>query len=391
MLQSTPISQRTHISFFGCVNSGKSSLVNAIVNQELSIVSEIRGTTTDPVKKTMELLPLGPVVIIDTPGFDDDSILGDKRIEKTNQILSKTDIAILVIDILKGLNEKDKELIELFKKNNIPYLKVYNKLDLAKQIENEICVSAKTRKNIEFLKEEIAKYSKKNIQEKFIIKDKIKENDIVILVIPIDESAPKGRIILPQQNTLRELLDIKASVICLQVEQLKYTLENLKTPPKLIITDSQAFNKIKDIVPSDIFLTSFSILFARYKGNLKELIQGVKKIKKLKTNDKILIAEACTHHRQCNDIGSVKIPLWLEKFTGKKFNYSFSSGNDFPKKLDEYSLIIHCGACMLNEKEMNSRIKFIKENNQNIINYGILIAYLNGILDRALEIFPEIK
>ena len=386
MTQTTLVANRTHITFFGCTNAGKSSLVNAITNQDLSVVSEIKGTTTDPVSKTMELLPLGAVVIIDTPGFDDTSELGEKRIEKTNKVLSKTDIAILVVDANIGLSNKDNELIELFKKRNTPYLIVYNKSDI-KKLENKLCVSAKTGENIELLKEKIAQL-KPEIKEKYIIKDKSKQKDTVILVIPIDESAPKGRIILPQQNVLRELLDNHNSIICCQTDELK---DNLKHNPSLVITDSQAFNKVSEIVPDNILLTSFSILFANYKGELSVLIEGAKKLKELKEGDKVLISEGCTHHRQCNDIGTVKIPNWIEKYTNKKFNFEFTQGGEFPKDLSKYSLIIHCGGCMLNEKEMKYRIKTAQDQGIKIINYGILIAYMNGILKRALEIFPEIK
>ena len=387
MLNSTPVADRIHIAFFGCTNAGKSSLVNAITNQDLVVVSDIKGTTTDPVSKTMELLPLGPVVIIDTPGFDDVSQLGEQRIEKTNKILSKADIAILVVDINIGISKKDEELITLFKNHNTPYLVVYNKSDLGKTIQNEICVSAKTKYNLEFLKEKIASFNFKK-DDKFIIKDKIKQGDTVILVIPIDESAPKGRIILPQQNVLRELLDNHNSVICCQTDELQ---DNLKYNPALVITDSQVFNKVSKIVPDNILLTSFSILFANYKGKLKQLIQGAKKINELKDKDKILISEGCTHHRQCNDIGTVKIPKWLKEYTKKDLTFDFTQGGDFPNNLEKYSLIIHCGGCMLNEKEMKHRIDKAKEKNINIVNYGILIAYLNGVLQRSIKIFPEIE
>ena len=379
--------ERLHISFFGCTNAGKSSLVNAITNQDLSVVSSISGTTTDPVLKTMELLPLGPVVIIDTPGFDDISELAQKRIEKTNKVLSKTDIAVLVIDINVGMSAKDRELIELFKEYKTPYLTVYNKSDSAKKIENELCVSAKTGKNIELLKQKIADIKPEKF-EKFIIKDKIKQGKKVVLVIPIDESAPKGRIILPQQNVLRELLDNHNSIVCCQVEELK---DNLADKPALIITDSQAFKKVGAIVPDDISLTSFSILFANYKGELKTLVEGAKQLEKLKDGDRILISEGCTHHRQCNDIGTVKIPVWVKEFTKKELNFDFTQGGEFPTDLKKYTLVIHCGGCMLNEKEMKYRIESAQKQGINIVNYGILIALMNGILKRALNIFPEIN
>ena len=392
-LNGTPIAQRCHISFFGCTNAGKSSLINAIANQNVSVVSDVKGTTTDPVKKTMEILPIGAVVLFDTAGFDDTSELGKLRIEKTNEILSKTDIAILVVDSSVGLKEKDNELIELFKKKNTPYLIVYNKSDLHKKdnlAENEIYVSSKTQENIDRLKEKIANFASSNKTEKFIITDKLSPKDTVILVIPIDEAAPKGRIILPQQNTLRELLDFRCKVICCQDSELKETLNDLKNKPKLVITDSQVFGKIKDIVPDNIYFTSFSILFARYKGSLKTLVEGAKTLENLKDGDNILISEGCTHKRQCNDIGSVKLPNWIKKYTGKNLNFEFTSGGSFPSDLAKYALIVHCGGCMLNEKEMQNRIQSATEQRQNIVNYGVLIAYMNGILSRSLEIFPEI-
>ncbi len=393
-LENMPAANRCHIGFFGCTNAGKSSLVNAITNQQVSLVSDIKGTTTDAVQKTMEILPIGPVVIIDTAGFDDDSELGKLRIEKTNKILSKIDIAILVVDILKGKNKKDKELIEIFKNKNIPYIVAYNKVDLTDKEpvlnENEIVISTKENKNIFELKEKIASIKSSNKTEKTIIKDKLNKNDIVILCIPIDESAPKGRLILPQQLTIREILDKNCICICSQDTELDETIKSLNKKPKLVITDSQVFKKVKDIVPNDILLTSFSILFANYKGELKELVKGAKQISNLVDNDTVLISEGCTHHRQCNDIGSVKFPKWLEDFTGKKLNFEFSSGNDFTNTPEKYKLIIHCGGCMLNEKEMKSRIQIAKNSSIPIVNYGIAISYMNGILKRSLEIFPEI-
>lgn len=388
---SAPVSQRTHIAFFGCTNSGKSSLINAIASQNVSLVSEIKGTTTDPVKKTMEILPLGAVVLFDTAGIDDTTELGKLRIEKTYDVLSKTDIAILVVDSTKGLLDKDNELIELFKNKKTPYIIAFNKSDLIVQKENlkenEIYVSAKTNENIFELKEKIANLAKNSIQEKKIVSHLLNKDDCVILVIPIDESAPKGRLILPQQQVIRDILDNHSYSICTQVEQLQKVLDNLKNKPKLVITDSQAFNEVSKIVPEDILLTSFSILFANYKGDLKELIKGVQKISSLKDDDVILIAEACTHHRQCNDIGSVKIPNMLKKATGKNLKFEFNSGNDFDTDLSKYALIVHCGACMLNEKQMQSRLEEIKKQGANVVNYGVLLAYLNGILDRSIEIF----
>ena len=390
MNSNTLVSQRCHIAFFGRTNAGKSSVVNAISNQNLSIVSEIKGTTTDVVKKTMEILPLGAVVLIDTAGYDDTSLIGEKRIEKTLEVLNKIDVAIVVVDASLGLEVQDREFIQKLKTKNIPYLVVYNKSDISKSNQEGIYVSAKTKEGIEELKEKIAQFALQNkTPEKFIIKDKINPKDTVVLVIPIDEAAPKGRLILPQQNTLRELLDYHIKVICVQPDELKEVIENFKTSIKLIITDSQVFNKIKDIVPKDIFLTSFSILFARYKGNLGYLIEGVKQIENLKDNDTILISEGCTHHRQCNDIGSVKIPKWLQEYTGKKLNFEFTSGGDFPKNFDKYSLVIHCGGCMLNVKEMENRINIVQQNKVKIVNYGVLIAFLNGILKRSIQIFKE--
>lgn len=395
-LSNTPIAQRCHIAFFGCRNAGKSSLVNAITNQEVAVVSDIKGTTTDPVKKTMELLPIGPVVIIDTAGLDDEGELGYLRIEKTKKVLNQTDLAILVVDKTIGITEKDSELIEVFKNKNLPFIIAYNKNDLMPETnlelgENEIVVSSTTLENITELKEKIGRLAKQHEAETFIIKDKITTGDIVVLVIPIDESAPKGRIILPQQNTLREILDAHCTVICCQDLELEQTLASLAKKPKLVITDSQVFGKIKNIVPQDVLLTSFSILFARYKGNLETLVQGAKQISQLKNGDKILISEGCTHHRQCNDIGTVKLPTMLKKFTQKDLNFEFSSGGDFPSNLSEFALVIHCGGCMLNEKEMKSRLETIKNSNLKVVNYGVALAYMNGILERALEIFPEIK
>lgn len=392
-LNNTPSGERLHISFFGKRNVGKSSLVNAITNQEVSVVSDVLGTTTDPVKKSMEILPLGPVLIIDTPGFDDEGKLGEKRVEKAREILRKTDIAILVCDASKETDDFDKSMIDLFLERDIPYIIAFNKCDTTEkreEVANSIYVSAKTKENVEELKEMIAKLKPDMSKSKCIVADLLNKGDTVILVTPIDESAPKGRIILPQQETLRELLDYHMNVIVCQLEELESSINMLNKKPSLVITDSQVFEKVNEILDKDIKLTSFSILFARYKGSLKTMVEGVSRIKSLKDNDNILISEACTHHRQCNDIGSVKIPSWLEKYTGKKFNYSFTSGNEFPQKLDEYSLIIHCGGCMINEKEMKYRMKYVIMNNKAMTNYGILIAYIHNILNRSLEIFPDI-
>lgn len=393
-LNETVSAERIHIGFFGLRNAGKSSLVNAVTGQSLSVVSDVKGTTTDPVKKAMELLPLGPVVIIDTPGIDDEGTLGEKRVEKTNEILSKIHIAILVTDASADFSEKEKELIELFKKREIPYIVAYNKSDISENKfelkDNEILVSALKGENIDLLKEKIGQFSKSVSKPRYIIYDKLNEGDTVILVTPIDESAPKGRIILPQQLTLREILDRKCTAIVCQPEQLKGTIEGLKNRPTLVITDSQVFGKVAGILPSDVVLTSFSILMARYKGDLEALVEGASKLKNIKDGDKILISEGCTHHRQCNDIGTVKMPNWIRNFTGCEPEFSFTSGGEFPDDLSEFSLVVHCGGCMLNEKEMKYRQTKAKEQGVPIVNYGVGIAMMHGILKRSLEIFPEV-
>ncbi len=387
--------ERLHIGFFGLRNAGKSSLVNAVTGQELSVVSDIKGTTTDPVKKAMELLPLGPVVIIDTPGFDDEGTLGELRVKKTREILSLTDIAVLVVDASIGLSDTDNQLISLFKEKNTPFILAFNKSDLIKEEitlknDNEILVSAVNNQNINELKELIGKLVKQKEQNKPIVADLLNKGDTVILVIPIDESAPKGRIILPQQLVLRELLDNNCTAVCCKETDLKNTLNALKEKPALVITDSQVFNYVSGVLDDDILLTSFSILFARYKGDLKTLVNGAKALKNLKENANLLISEGCTHHRQCNDIGTVKIPAWVEKFTGKKLNFEFTSGGEFPEDLEKYDLIIHCGGCMLNEKEMKSRLSKANIQNIPIVNYGVVIALMNGILKRALLPFKNI-
>ena len=386
-------SERPHISFFGCTNAGKSSVVNAVTNQKLAVVSDIHGTTTDPVEKAMEILPLGPVVIIDTAGVNDGGKLGGLRIEKTKRVLDKTDIAVLVVDSTIGLQKEDEDLIQEFKERKIPYVIVFNKSDLSEKEllrsaqKDDMFVSAITGEGINELREKLGHLIKDNRQEKYIIRDRLNQGDIVILVIPIDESAPKGRIILPQQNVLRECLDAHATAICCQVEELSTILKSFT--PKYVITDSQAFNKVKDIVPDNIILTSFSILMANYKGSLQTLLQGAKTISELKDGDKVLISEGCTHHRQCNDIGTVKFPKWITEFTGKNIEFEFTQGGEFPSDLSKYTLIIHCGGCMLNEQEMQSRIKKSKEQNIPVVNYGMAIAYMNGILERSLGIFNK--
>ena len=393
-LNSTVSAERVHIGFFGLRNAGKSSLVNAVTGQQLSVVSEVKGTTTDPVKKAMELLPLGPVVIIDTPGMDDEGQLGEQRVLKAKQILRQTDIAILVVDGQKGLQTADRELIELFKKRNLPYITVYNKSDLLPEIPNdtetEIYVSSETKAGIFELKEKIARMVKSNESDRKIVADLVKAGDTVILVTPIDSAAPKGRLILPQQQTLRELLEAGVVSLVVRETELENALASLKTPPALVVTDSQAFGVVSKILPREIPLTSFSILFARYKGDLATVIGGAVKLDRLKDGDKILISEGCTHHRQCKDIGTVKLPGWIENYTGKKLSYSFTSGTEFPEDVSEYALVVHCGGCMLNEKEMKSRLEICTEQGVPVTNYGIAIAQMHGILKRSIEMFPDL-
>ena len=393
-LNSTPNSDRIHIGIFGRRNAGKSSIINAITGQELAIVSDIEGTTTDPVSKAMELLPLGPVVIIDTPGLDDSGVLGEMRIKKTYQILNKTDIALLVVDSCVGMTEYDFAILEKIREKKIPCLTVFNKSDISGMsvnTENEISVSTVTGENIHELKERIARIVPQNIMEYPIIADKVKSGDCVVMVVPIDKAAPKGRIILPQQNTLRELLDSGCTAVVCRDSELEHTLDTMSKPPKFVITDSQVFGKVSKIVPENICLTSFSILFARHKGNIFELVKGVKKLDTLSDNDIVLISEGCTHHRQCGDIGTVKLPAWIKKYTGRDIKFEFTSGTEFPAELSKYSMIIHCGGCMLNEREMKYRIKCAADAEVPITNYGMTIAYVNGILRKSLEIFPEIE
>ena len=393
-LNSTPSSERIHIGFFGRTNAGKSSVVNSITGQNVSIVSEFKGTTTDPVYKAMELLPLGPVSIIDTPGIDDEGKLGKLRIEKTKQILKRVDIAILIVDASIGISQVDNDLISVFNENNTKYIVVYNKLDLIsdkKQLNsNEIYVSAKENKNIFELKELIATCAAKTVKEQPLVKDLVSKNDIVILVTPIDESAPKGRLILPQQQVIRELLEVGTITLVVQVNELEHSLNLLNKKPKVVITDSQVFDKVNELLPDDVFLTSFSILFARYKGILKTAVQGVKQIEFLEDDDIVLISEGCTHHRQCNDIGTVKLPTWIKKYTGKNLNFEFTSGIDFKQDLSKYKMVIHCGGCMLKDLEVQNRYRNATKHQLPITNYGITIAYMNGILKRSVEIFSDI-
>ncbi len=391
-LNDTVSSERIHIGFFGMRNAGKSSLVNAVTGQELAVVSDVKGTTTDPVKKAMELLPLGPVVIIDTPGIDDEGELGELRIKKAKQALAQTDIAVLVVDSQKGLSEKDEALLEEFRARKTPYIIAYNKSDLSevRTDGNSISVSATKKTNINELKEKIALLAKGAKNEKRIVADLLSEGDTVVLVIPIDESAPKGRLILPQQQTIRDILDSGCTAICCRDTELKQTLSALAKKPKLVITDSQAFGRVSKDVPDDIPLTSFSILFARYKGDLAQLVKGAAALSKIRSGDKILIAEGCTHHRQCNDIGTVKMPGWIKNFTSTEPDFSFTSGTEFPDNPEIFSLIVHCGGCMLNEKEMQSRIRKAVDSGVPIVNYGIAIAHMHGILRRSIELFPDI-
>ncbi len=392
--------ERTIIAFFGRRNSGKSSLVNAFTNQSMSIVSDVAGTTTDPVTKTMELLPIGPVTVIDTPGMDDVGELGEMRVKRTTEILRKTDIAILVVDIGKGVCETEKQLVAEFRQRRLPFVIAFNKSDLfsgedysryleyldAKQ-EKHLAVSAWTKDNVEELKNRVGDLGSK--REKLIVADILNPKDLVILVLPIDESAPKGRLILPQQQVLRELLDTHCKIMCTQVEELESVFFSLDEKPALVITDSQVFEAVDKIVPLSVRLTSFSILFARFKGDLPGLVGGARKLGELKDGDTILIAEGCTHHRQCNDIGSVKLPKWIRKYSGKNLHFEYSSGNEFPENLQDYALVVHCGGCMLNTKEMQFRMGHAKSENREMVNFGIAIAKMHGILDRAVLPFKE--
>lgn len=393
-LNSTPSAERVHIGFFGRRNAGKSSVVNAVTGQELAVVSDVKGTTTDPVQKAMELLPMGAVVIIDTPGIDDEGQLGEQRVRKTRQILNKTDVAVLVVDKTVGITSVEEELLHIFQEKNIPYVVAFNKQDLSKgSVPNEdyaIDISAKTGFHITELKEKIAGLAGTEEPKRKIVGDIINPSDFVVLVVPIDKAAPKGRLILPQQQTIRDILDSDATAIVVKEYELKKTLEQLGKKPSLVITDSQVFAKVSQDTPRDIPFTSFSILFARYKGNLQTAVQGAAAIEQLKNGDKVLISEGCTHHRQCDDIGSVKLPKWLKNYTGKELQIELSSGTEFPKDLSGYKLIIHCGGCMLNEREMKYRQRCAKDQNVPITNYGIAIAYMQGILRRSVEIFPHI-
>ena len=407
-MNETPSGERVHIGFFGRRNAGKSSVVNAVTGQDLAVVSDVRGTTTDPVKKAMEILPLGPVVIIDTPGFDDEGSLGELRVQRTKKILEQTDIAVLVVDTTEGFRKVDEELSDLFRERGIPFLIALNKSDIpedsedynigeeaqgllqniAKNCSGMIHVSALSGDGIDELKNRLAILKPEGNNEQ-LVADRIKAGDLIVLVVPIDKAAPKGRLILPQQQTIRDILDAGATAIVVQDTELADTLAKLGTKPALVITDSQVFGKVDKIVPPDVPLTSFSILMARYKGLLEDAVNGVAAIAKLKDGDRVLIAEGCTHHRQCGDIGTVKIPKWLKEFTGKELIFETASGTGYPDDLTPYALVVHCGGCMLNEKEVKHRASKTVAQGVPITNYGTMIAYVHGILKRSLEIFPE--
>ena len=397
-LTTTPSGERIHISLFGCRNAGKSSLINALTGQKLAIVSDYKGTTTDPVSKAMELLPLGPVLLTDTPGLDDVGELGAMRMEKTWQVLGKTDIALLVVDASQGIRPEDRALLARLKEQKLPRLVVMNQCDRLPEnaprpsLEGEetLWVSAATGENIHQLKEAIARLKPDAARERHIVADLLSPGDRVVLVTPIDESAPKGRLILPQQQTIRDILEAGAMAFVTRETELPQTLAALKEPPRMVITDSQAFAKVAKDVPETVPLTSFSILFARYKGSLEQAVRGVTALEGVNDGDKVLISEGCTHHRQCNDIGTVKLPGWIRKKTGKEPEFVFTSGGEFPKDLSPYRLIVHCGGCMLNEREMQSRNRRAKEQGVPMTNYGILIAYMTGILKRSVELFPDI-
>lgn len=393
-MNDTPSGERVHIGFFGRRNAGKSSIVNAVTGQDLSIVSATKGTTTDPVYKAMELLPLGPVVIIDTPGFDDVGALGEERVRRTKQVLNKTDIAVVIIDAAEGRTPADDEVLNLIREKNLPYLVVYNKADLLERPgqaqDHEIYVSALKGEGIHKLKERLARLKPVETAAP-IVSDLIQGGDFVVLVVPIDTAAPKGRLILPQQQTIREIIDNDSAAIVVKEYELRHTLDCLGQKPALVITDSQVFAKVSADTPLDVRLTSFSILMARHKGLLETAVRGVTAIEKLHDGDTVLIAEGCTHHRQCDDIGTVKIPRWLRNYTQKDIRIETSSGRDFPDDLSGYALVIHCGGCMLNGREVQYRMKCAADQQVPITNYGIAIAYMQGILKRSLSVFPYLQ
>lgn len=392
-LNNTPSSERIHIGIFGKRNAGKSSVINAITGQNLAIVSDVKGTTTDPVMKSMELLPLGPVVMIDTPGLDDEGELGELRVKRAYQMLNKTDVALLVVDACVGMTKEDEEILNRIKLKGIPYLLVMNKADLAGNsicVEDALYVSAKTGKGILELKEKIAQSVSKGDFRR-IVGDLLEPFDFVVLVTPIDESAPKGRLILPQQQTIRDVLGARATAVVVKDTELEETLKRMSGKPRMVITDSQVFGKVSKLVPVDVPLTSFSILMARYKGDLKTVVEGARVLDALQDGDAVLISEGCTHHRQCNDIGTVKLPGWILEHTGKNIQFEFTSGTEFPEDLSKYKLVVHCGGCMLNEREMKYRLKCAEDQTVPMTNYGIAIAHMKGILDRSVEMFSELK
>ena len=402
-MNQTPASERVHIGFFGRRNAGKSSVMNAVTGQDLAVVSDVRGTTTDPVYKSMELLPLGPVVMMDTPGIDDEGELGALRVRKSYQVLNKTDAAVLVIDGGVGVTPEDKALLKRIREKKIPYVIAVNKKELASpdalekivdELSSEdgeiIAVSAATGEGIDELKEQIAAAADTEEPERYIVRDLLKPSDVAVLVVPIDKAAPKGRLILPQQQTIRDILEADAVSVVVKETELKNVLGQFQNKPKMVITDSQAFEKVAADTPEDILLTSFSILFARYKGDLAAVVKGVTSLDTLEDGDAILISEGCTHHRQCDDIGTVKLPRWIREYTGKEIRIETTSGTEFPDDLTKYKMIVHCGGCMLNEREMKYRLKCAEDQGVPMTNYGITIAYMKGILKRSVEVFPEI-
>ena len=393
-LNDTPSANRIHIGFFGCRNAGKSSVVNAITGQELAVVSDVLGTTTDPVQKAMELLPLGPVMIIDTPGFDDVGELGEKRIQKTKQILNRTDIAVLVVDAKKGFTATDKQLLALIQEKELPYLIIYNKSDLLEKIpkeeEHSIYISALEKIGIQECKEKLAHQISTEDMTLQIVGDLLNPGDLAVLVIPIDSAAPKGRLILPQQQVIRDILEAGAAAVTVRNTELARTLQKLEGKVRMVITDSQAFEEVAAIVPKEIPLTSFSILMARFKGYLETAVKGIQAVDSLKDGDRVLISEGCTHHRQCEDIGTVKLPNWLLKYTGKNLKFEWSSGREFKEDLSPYAMVIHCGGCMLNEREVKYRMKCVVDQGIPFTNYGIAIAYMKGILQRSIEPIPNL-
>lgn len=393
-MNDTPVANRVHIGFFGRRNVGKSSLVNRVTGQNLSIVSDTKGTTTDPVRKTMELLPLGPVLIIDTPGYDDEGALGRLRVEKTRQMLRQTDVAVLVADAAQGLGKWEQELLNLFRERSQPYIIAYNKADTVPDHsaagEHEIYISALTGDGIQELKEKIAHVTHTDDLTKQLVGDLMGPEDVAVLVTPIDSAAPKGRMILPQQQVIRDVLETQGICVVVREDQLTAALAALSKKPALVVTDSQAFHQVNAQTPPDIPLTSFSILMARFKGTLEESVRAVAQIERLEDGDKVLIAEGCTHHRQCTDIGTVKLPNWLQKHTGKHITIETSSGTEFPDDLTPYQLVLHCGGCMLNEREMQYRQRSARLQGVPMTNYGIAIAYMNGILKRSIALFPDL-